>query len=94
MGLDILTLELPHLYYGLGNIRAVQKLLGHKSIKTTEIYSHLSDKHLHSVICMLPGPNLGTVLGTPYILEGRKIAEVFEKKVVGDAGFEPATSSV
>jgi hypothetical protein len=37
---------------------------------------------------------LGTVLGTPYILEGRKIAEVFEKKVVGDAGFEPATSSV
>ena len=28
---------------------------------TTEIYAHLSDKHLHSVICMLPGPNLGTV---------------------------------
>ena len=44
-----------------GNIRAVQKLLGHKSIKTTEIYSHLSDKHLHLVICMLPGPNLVTV---------------------------------
>lgn len=47
-----------------GNIRAVQKLLGHNSIKSTEIYSHLSDKHLYSVICMLPGPNLGTVLGT------------------------------
>ncbi len=66
----------------------------HKSIKTTEIYSHLSDGHLHHVIQQLPGPNLGTVLGTPYILDGRKIAEVVENNMVGDAGFEPATSSV
>lgn len=36
-----------------GNIRAVQKLLGHKSIRTTEIYSHLSDKHLfHQVFSL------------------------------------------
>lgn len=27
---------------------------------TTEIHSHLSDKHLCSVVCMLPGSNLGT----------------------------------
>ncbi len=66
----------------------------HKSIKTTEIYSHLSDGHLHHVIQQLPGPNLGTVLGIPNILEGRKIAEVVENNMVGDAGFEPATSSV
>ena len=77
-----------------GNIRAVQKLLGHKSIQTTEIYSHLSDKHLHLLVCMLPGPNLGTALGTPYILEGGKIAQVIENKVVGDTGFEPVTSTV
>ncbi len=77
-----------------GNIRAVQKLLGHKSIRTTEIYSHLSDKHLHTVIRMLPGPNLGTVMGTPAILEGRAITQVIEKKVVGDTGFEPVTSTV
>ncbi len=62
----------------------------HKSIKTTEIYSHLSDGHLHHVMQQLPEPNLGT----PYILKGRKIAEVVENNMVGDAGFEPAASSV
>ncbi len=66
----------------------------HKSIKTTEIYSHLSDGHLHHVMQQLPEPNLGTVLGIPNILEGRKIAEVIENNMVGDAGFEPAASSV
>jgi len=68
MGFDALTLELLPLCSRSGNIRAAQKLLGHKSIKTTEIYSHLSDKHLHSVICMLPGPNLGTVLLALYLV--------------------------
>ena len=66
----------------------------HKSIKTTEIYSHLSDGHLYHVIQQLPGPNLGIVLGTPVILPGKGITQVVEKKVVGDAGFEPATSTV
>jgi len=33
-------------------------------------------------------------LGTPYILPGRRIAEVVENKVVGDTGFEPVTSTV
>jgi hypothetical protein len=57
------------------HIRAVQKLLGHKSIKTTEIYSHLSEGHLHYVIQQLPGSNLGT----PYVLPGQKIAQVVEE---------------
>ena len=76
------------------NIRAVQKLLGHKLIVTTEVYSHLSDGHLHHVVQQLPGPNLGTFLGAPYNLKGQKIAEVIEKKMVGDTGFEPVTSTV
>ena len=61
---------------------------------TTEIYAHLSDKHLYHVVSLPPSPNIVTVLGTPYILEGRKIAEVVGKSMVGDAGFEPATSTV
>jgi integrase len=44
-----------------GNIRAVQMLLGHKSIRTTEIYSHLSERHLHHVVGQLPGPKMGAV---------------------------------
>jgi integrase len=77
-----------------GNIRAVQKLLGHKSIRTTEIYSHLSDKHLHGVIGQLPGPEMGANLGAKVILPGRALAQVIEKKMVGDTGFEPATPTV
>jgi site-specific recombinase XerD len=77
-----------------GNIRAVQKLLGHKSIRTTEIYSHLSEHHLHYVVRQLPGPNLGTILDTKAILPGRAMAQVVDNKVVGDTGFEPVTSTV
>jgi len=32
---------------------------------TTEIYAHLSDKHLYHVVSMLPSPNMATVLVTP-----------------------------
>jgi hypothetical protein len=80
-----------------GNIRAVQKLLGHESLRTTEIYSHLSEKDLQGVINQLPSLSLGTVLDTPVILPGRGIMQVVdkvEKKVVGDTGFEPVTSTV
>ena len=83
-----------HLVMLTGNIRAVQGLLGHKSIKTTEIYSHLSDKHLQAVVNQLPSPNLGTNSGTTLILPGRGIIQVVEKKVVGDRGIEPLTSTV
>lgn len=77
-----------------GNIRAIQKLLGHKSIKTTEIYAHLSDKHLHHVVSLLPSPNLGIVLGRPAILPSKGISQVVDNKMVGDTGFEPVTSTV
>ena len=39
-----------------GNIRLVQKLLGHKSIRKTEIYLHLSDNHFHGVVGQLSAP--------------------------------------
>jgi len=33
-------------------------------------------------------------VGTPAILEGSENPQVIEKKMVGDTGFEPATSTV
>jgi len=50
-----------HLMMKSDNIRAIQKLLGHKSIRTTEIYAHLSDKHLYHVVSMLLSANMVTV---------------------------------
>jgi integrase/recombinase XerD len=32
------------------DLRAVQLLLGHESITTTEIYAHLEDKHLRQTL--------------------------------------------
>jgi len=40
------------------------------------------------------GPDLGIVLGMPAVLPGKGITQVVEKKVVGDTGFEPVTSTV
>ncbi|MBQ2364253.1 MAG: tyrosine recombinase XerD [Alistipes sp.] len=39
-----------HLLEGGANIRQVQELLGHESIMTTEVYTHLNHKHLESVV--------------------------------------------
>ena len=75
-------------------MRALQLILGYKSIKTTQIYAHLSDQHLSELVNQLPGPKMGTILGTPVVLPSRKIAEVVDNKVGGDRGFEPLTSSV
>jgi hypothetical protein len=33
------------------------------------------------------------ILGTPAILPGKGTTQVIEKKVVGDTGFEPVTST-
>jgi integrase len=77
-----------------GNIRAVQKLLGHRSIRTTEVYAHLSERHLHHIVGQLPPQKMGTILGTPVVLPGRGIVQVVDNKVVGDTGFEPVTSTV
>ena len=37
-----------HLVEGGANIRAVQEILGHSSITTTEIYTHLDSDYLRS----------------------------------------------
>lgn len=39
-----------HLLEGGANIRAVQQLLGHQSIATTEIYTHLDRRHLQQTV--------------------------------------------
>ncbi|MDX9870227.1 MAG: tyrosine-type recombinase/integrase, partial [Candidatus Cloacimonadales bacterium] len=38
-----------HLLEGGANIRAIQEMLGHESVATTEIYTHVSTKSLQSI---------------------------------------------
>ncbi|MDR2286465.1 MAG: tyrosine recombinase XerD [Prevotellaceae bacterium] len=43
-----------HLIEGGADLRAVQEMLGHESIVTTEIYTHIDQKHLREVIKLHP----------------------------------------
>ena len=38
-----------HMLEGSGDLRAVQELLGHSSLSTTQIYTHLDFQHLATV---------------------------------------------
>jgi integrase len=39
-----------------GNLRVLQKLMGHRSIKTTERYSHLSPEHINGAVRFIGPP--------------------------------------
>lgn len=36
--------------YGRVDIRSLQQILGHESIATTEIYTHVDDSQLHAAV--------------------------------------------
>jgi hypothetical protein len=58
----------------------IEKWLRVSSGRTTEVYAHLADKYLQTVVNQLPSPDLGTSLGTTVVLPGPGIVQVAEKK--------------
>lgn len=47
----------------MGDSRVVRILPGPGPIRTTEIHSRLSERHLHLVVGRLPGPKTGALMG-------------------------------
>jgi integrase/recombinase XerD len=47
-----------HLIEGGADLRAVQEMLGHESVITTEIYTHLDQRHLREIIQLHPRANV------------------------------------
>jgi hypothetical protein len=58
----MLRISQSYLAMRLSKIRAVQKVQGHKSLRTKEVYACLSDKHFHHAESALSSPNMATVL--------------------------------
>lgn len=54
-----------------GNLKTIQEILGHFSIKTTEIYAHLNNEHIKEMSKDF-GASLGTFLGTNALPEPEK----------------------
>jgi hypothetical protein len=52
------------------------------------------DRCFLTVVDHLPGPEMDTLLGAAVVLSGRGIVQIAEKKMVGDRGLEPLTSTV
>ena len=50
--------------YGKVDIRALQELLGHESISTTEIYTHVNDDRIRAAVENNPLANIKTTLNT------------------------------
>ncbi|MBI1836739.1 MAG: site-specific tyrosine recombinase XerD [Flavobacteriia bacterium] len=48
-----------HMIEGGANLRAIQEMLGHESITTTEIYTHLDQRYLKEAIISFHPRNLG-----------------------------------
>ena len=44
--------------YGNVDIRALQEILGHKNVSTTQIYTHIDNEHLREAVKSNPLANI------------------------------------
>jgi site-specific recombinase XerD len=48
-----------------GNLKTLQEILGHKDIKTTMIYAHLTPEHLNAAVTLNPLAKLAAIKNPP-----------------------------